>query len=101
MSRVVTHIFYLANTKLLLTMKISVIGLGYLGTTHAVAMAQLGHNVIGIEPDRSRVQALTAGNLPFFEPGLEDALKQAISSGKISFQSHHDDLRAASDIHCL
>jgi UDPglucose 6-dehydrogenase len=99
MSRVVTHIFYLANTKLLVTMKISVIGLGYLGTTHAVAMAQLGHNVIGIEPDRSRVQALTAGNLPFFEPGLEDALKQAISSGKISFQSHHDDLSAASDIH--
>ncbi len=82
-------------------MKISVIGLGYLGTTHAVAMAQLGHKVIGIEPDRSRVQALTAGNLPFFEPGLEDALKQAISSGNIGFQAHHDDLSAASDIHFI
>jgi len=101
MSRVVTYIFYLANTKLLLTMKISVIGLGYLGTTHAVAMAQLGHNVIGIEPDQARIQALATGNLPFFEPGLEDALKQAISSGNISFQADHDDLSAASDIHFI
>ncbi|MEZ7857205.1 MAG: UDP-glucose 6-dehydrogenase, partial [Aquiluna sp.] len=68
-------------------MKISVIGLGYLGTTHAVAMAKLGHNVIGIDPDDSRVQALAAGTLPFFEPGLEDALRQAVSSGNISFQT--------------
>ena len=60
-------------------MNISVIGLGYLGATHAVAMAQLGHSVIGIEPDQSRLQPLVSGNLPFFEPGLEDALRQAIS----------------------
>jgi UDPglucose 6-dehydrogenase len=82
-------------------MKISVIGLGYLGSTHAVAMAQLGHNVIGIDPDDSRVQALAAGTLPFFEPGLEDALRQAISSGNLSFQADHDDLSAASDIHFI
>ncbi len=82
-------------------MKISVIGLGYLGTTHAVAMAQLGHHVIGIEPDDTRIQALAAGILPFFEPGLEDALRQAVSSGNISFQTQHDDLSAASDIHFI
>ena len=82
-------------------MKISVIGLGYLGTTHAVAMAQLGHNVIGIDPDDSRIQSLAAGILPFFEPGLEDALRQAVSSGNISFQTQHDDLSAASDIHFI
>ena len=82
-------------------MKISVIGLGYLGATHAVAMAQLGHSVIGIEPDQSRLQPLARGNLPFFEPGLEVALRQAISSGNLSFQAHHDDLSAESDIHFI
>jgi UDPglucose 6-dehydrogenase len=82
-------------------MKISVIGLGYLGTTHAVAMAKLGHNVIGVEPDRARVQALTAGELPFFEPGLGEALTEVIAAGNISFQTQHDALSAASDVHFI
>ena len=101
MSRVVTYFFHLANTKLLVTMKISVIGLGYLGTTHAVAMAKLGHNVIGIEPDESRIQQLAAGELPFFEPGLGEALKQVIAAGTMSFQTQHDKASAASDIHFI
>jgi len=82
-------------------MKISVIGLGYLGTTHAVAMAKLGHNVIGIEPDESRIQQLAAGELPFFEPGLGEALKQVIAAGTMSFQTQHDKASAASDIHFI
>ena len=82
-------------------MKISVIGLGYLGTTHAVAMAKLGHSVIGVEPDRARVQALAAGELPFFEPGLGEALIQVIAAGNISFQTQHDALSAASDVHFI
>jgi len=100
-SRVVTYFFHLANTKLLVTMKISVIGLGYLGTTHAVAMAKLGHSVIGIEPDGSRIQDLAAGELPFFEPDLGEALRQVIATGNISFQTKHDKASAASDIHFI
>jgi len=82
-------------------MKISVIGLGYLGTTHAVAMAKLGHSVIGIEPDQTRIQALAAGELPFFEPGLGKALKEVIAAGSVSFQTQHDAQSAACDVHFI
>ena len=82
-------------------MKISVIGLGYLGATHAVAMAKLGHEVVGIEPDGSRLSALQAGRLPFYEPGLDVALTEVLQTGKISFQSAHDENSAAVEIHFL
>jgi len=82
-------------------MKISVIGLGYLGTTHAVAMAKLGHSVIGVEPDLKRMEALATGELPFFEPGLGEALKEVIASGNIGFQTQHDKVSAACDIHFI
>ena len=71
-------------------MKISVIGLGYLGATHAVAMAKLGHHVIGIEPDTSRLSALQAGKLPFYEPGLNEAHTEVLEAGQLSFQAAHD-----------
>jgi UDPglucose 6-dehydrogenase len=82
-------------------MKISVIGLGYLGATHAVAMAKLGHSVIGIEQDSQKLANLNAGKVPFFEPGLEAALAEAIKEGKISFQAAHDENSASADIHFL
>ena len=82
-------------------MKISVIGLGYLGATHAVAMAKLGHDVIGIEPDRSRLSALQVGKLPFYEPGLDAALTEVLRTAKISFQSGHDEKSAVCEIHFL
>ena len=82
-------------------MKISVIGLGYLGATHAIAMAKLGHEVIGIEPDRSKLSNLQSGQLPFFEPGLESALREVLRSRKISFLSEHGELSAACAVHFI
>jgi len=82
-------------------MKISVIGLGYLGVTHAVAMATLGHEVIGIEPDQNKVTSLQNGTVPFYEPGLTDALAKAIAAGNISFQQQHDDKSASANIHFI
>ena len=82
-------------------MKVTVIGLGYLGATHAVAMAQLGHEVIGIEPDAKKLESLAAGILPFHEPGLDAALPKAISSGKLTFQSEHNELSASADLHFI
>ncbi|MEY3029096.1 MAG: hypothetical protein RL198_493 [Actinomycetota bacterium] len=67
-------------------MKISVIGLGYLGATHAVAMAKLGHEVVGVESNPERLAALKSGKVPFFEPGLDAALSEAIASGRLQFQ---------------
>lgn len=82
-------------------MKVTVIGLGYLGATHAVAMAELGHEVIGIEPDYQRLASLSAGKLPFHEPGLDAALPKAISSGRLTFQSEHDEHSASADLHFI
>lgn len=82
-------------------MKISVIGLGYLGATHAVAMAKLGHSVIGIDKDQAKVESLRNGQIPFFEPGLSDALKEVIKEGKVQFQTSHDENSASADLHFL
>ena len=82
-------------------MKVTVIGLGYLGATHAVAMAELGHEVIGIEPDSKKLESLAAGILPFHEPGLDAALPKAIASGKLTFQSEHNDDSASADLHFI
>jgi UDPglucose 6-dehydrogenase len=84
-----------------MAMTLSVIGLGYLGATHAVAMAELGHNVIGIEADEKKLAALKGGKIPFYEPGLEEALKRVIAAGRISFQSSHSDKSAKADVHFL
>ena len=82
-------------------MKISVIGLGYLGVTHAVAMAALGHEVIGIEPDQNKILALKSGTVPFYELGLKEALAKAIATEKISFQHQHDERSASAQIHFI
>lgn len=66
-------------------MKISVIGCGYLGAVHAAAMAHLGHEVIGVDVDASRIEALAAGQAPFFEPGFPEILRAALDSGKLRF----------------
>ncbi len=56
-------------------MKISVIGCGYLGAVHAASMAELGHDVVGIDVDREKVDLLSQGKAPFFEPDLDDLLR--------------------------
>ena len=84
-----------------MAMKVTVIGLGYLGATHAVAMAEMGHQVIGIEADARRLGALQEGKLPFFEPGLDEALARVIASGKITFQAGHDESSKDADVHFL
>jgi len=82
-------------------MKITVIGLGYLGATHAVVMAKLGHEVIGIESNQQKVDDLRAGRVPFFEPGLDEALNEVLAQGNIRFQSAHDESSREADLHFL
>ena len=55
-------------------MKISVIGCGYLGAVHAASMAELGHQVLGIDVDEAKVASLQRGVAPFHEPGFDDLL---------------------------
>ena len=68
-------------------MKISVIGCGYLGAVHASAMAELGHDVVGIDVDPAKITALSAGRTHFFEPGLPEVLTSAMASGRLRFST--------------
>ena len=64
-------------------------------------MAQLGHEVIGIEADPARLTALQSGKLPFYEPGLDEALQSALASGKLRFAAGHSADTADCDVHFL
>ncbi|MCR2813610.1 UDP-glucose/GDP-mannose dehydrogenase family protein [Microbacterium sp. zg.Y1090] len=66
-------------------MKLSVIGCGYLGAVHAAAMASIGHDVVGIDVDTRKIDALSRGEAPFFEPGLQEILTDGLASGRLRF----------------
>ncbi|MFF3601941.1 nucleotide sugar dehydrogenase, partial [Kitasatospora indigofera] len=76
-------------------MKLSVIGCGYLGAVHASAMAELGHDVIGIDVDAGKIGQLAAGKPPFFEPGLPEILSSAGASGRLRFSTEMADVAGA------
>jgi UDPglucose 6-dehydrogenase len=79
-------------------MKISVIGCGYLGAVHAASMAQLGHDVVGIEVDQDKAAMLAGGKVPFFEPGFEELLGRSLASGRLRFSPDMGDA-AGSKVH--
>src|SRR3954468_7547899 len=79
--------------------RLSVIGTGYLGATHAVCMAELGYDVIGLDVDQSKADRLSAGGVPFFEPGLEEMLRKNLDTGRLRFTTSYDELAAAADVH--
>ena len=76
-------------------MHLSVIGCGYLGAVHSAAMAQLGHTVIGIDVDETKVASLSAGVAPFYEPGLPEILSTSRESGRLRFSSDISDAAGA------
>ncbi|KQX05676.1 MULTISPECIES: UDP-glucose dehydrogenase family protein [unclassified Leifsonia] len=76
-------------------MKISVIGCGYLGAVHAASMAELGHDVIGIDVDELKIAALAEGRAPFFEPGLPEILISGVKSGRLRFSTDIADAAGA------
>ncbi len=75
-------------------LKVSVIGTGYLGATHAACMSTLGFEVIGVDIDAAKIALLSSGKVPFYEPGLEELLQQELASGRLTFST---DLRAIAD----
>ncbi|SEE09222.1 UDPglucose 6-dehydrogenase [Arthrobacter alpinus] len=81
-------------------MKISVIGAGYLGTVHAVTLAHMGHDVIGLDTDAARIAQLSSGVAPFHEPGLAELLSEGHSRGRLAFTTDPADL-ADVEVHFL
>jgi len=83
-----------------MALKISVIGTGYLGATHAACISSLGFEVVGIDTDPAKVATLQQGRVPFFEPDLEDLLAKEIATGRLTFSSSFDDIKDA-DVHFI
>ena len=81
-------------------LKVSVIGTGYLGATHAACMSSLGFEVIGVDVDSAKIELLTAGRVPFYEPGLEDLLQKEIASGRLTFSTDFNAI-ADADVHFI
>jgi UDPglucose 6-dehydrogenase len=79
--------------------RLSVLGTGYLGATHAVCMAELGFEVIGLDVDESKVAKLAAGEVPFFEPGLPELLRKALDSGRLRFTTSYQEVADFADVH--
>ncbi|NDI25603.1 MAG: UDP-glucose/GDP-mannose dehydrogenase family protein, partial [Actinobacteria bacterium] len=78
-----------------MALKLSVIGTGYLGATHAACMASLGFEVIGFDTEASKIDLLSKGKVPFYEPELEELLSDQIKSGRLTFTNKVADLADA------
>jgi len=81
--------------------RLSVIGTGYLGATHAVCMVELGYEVIGLDVDVAKIDALRAGKIPFFEPGLPELLAKHIDSGRLRFTTDYAEVAEFADVHFI
>ncbi|MBO3085211.1 UDP-glucose dehydrogenase family protein [Cellulomonas fengjieae] len=79
--------------------RIAVLGTGYLGATHAVAMAQLGMEVVGVDTDPHKVEMLTAGKVPFYEPGLPELLSEQMATGRLRFTTDVAEAVGWADVH--
>ena len=76
-------------------------GTGYLGATHAVGMAELGHEVIGVDIDPGKVAKLSAGEIPFYEPDLAELLRSNLATGRLSFTTEYEVAVDFADLHFL
>ncbi|KMO71224.1 UDP-glucose 6-dehydrogenase [Mycolicibacterium chubuense] len=82
-------------------MRCTVFGTGYLGATHAVGMAELGHEVIGVDIDPGKIAKLTAGDVPFYEPGLPEMLQRNLETGRLRFTTDYAEAAEFADVHFL
>ena len=82
-------------------MRCTVFGTGYLGATHAAGMAELGHEVLGVDIDPGKVAKLAGGDIPFYEPGLRKMLSDNLAAGRLHFTTDYDAAVEFADVHFL
>lgn len=80
--------------------KLSVVGTGYLGATHAACMAELGFTVVGLDTDAEKIERLAKGELPFYEPGLDELLLKHVQTGALTFTTDPTAI-ADADVHFI
>jgi UDPglucose 6-dehydrogenase len=78
-----------------------VLGTGYLGVAHAACLAELGFDVLGIDVDPAKIDVLSRGELPFYEPGLAPLLQSGLKSGRLSFSTSYAEAAAFGDVHFI
>jgi UDPglucose 6-dehydrogenase len=81
--------------------RVTVIGVGYLGLTHAVCLADLGHEVLAIDVDEEKIAKAARGETPFFEPGLEPLLRKNLDSGRLRFTTSYREVGEFGYVHFL
>lgn len=82
-------------------MRCTVFGTGYLGATHAAGMAELGHEVLGVDIDPGKIAKLSAGEIPFYEPDLAEMLRDNLAAGRLRFTTDYDQAADFADVHFL
>ncbi|MFI8425758.1 UDP-glucose dehydrogenase family protein [Streptomyces sp. NPDC085479] len=87
-----------------MALKITVIGTGYLGATHAAAMAEMGFEVLGLDVVPEKIELLSSGRVPMYEPGLEELLRKHVagiegSTGRLRFTTSWEEVGAFGDVH--
>src|ERR1700746_2043623 len=82
-------------------LRVTVIGIGYLGLTHAVCMADLGHQVLAIDVDAQKIAKAASGESPFFEPGLEPLLCKNLDAGRLRFTDSWAEIGEFGDVHFI
>jgi UDPglucose 6-dehydrogenase len=83
------------------TPRLTVIGTGYLGATHAICMAVMGYEVVGVDVDPVKVEKLASGEVPFFEPGLPELLTKALETGRLRFTTSFAEAAEFGDVHFI
>ena len=81
--------------------RLSVIGIGYLGLTHAVCLADMGFEVLAIDIDPDKVAAAARGEAHFFEPTLEPLLRKNLDAGRLRFTNSYPEIADFADVHFL
>ena len=78
--------------------RVAVLGLGYVGSVTAAGLAHLGHRVIGVDRDNYKVESIQAGRTPFYEPGLEELIREGCANGRLSATASLEQALEESDI---
>ncbi|HSL12480.1 MAG TPA: UDP-glucose/GDP-mannose dehydrogenase family protein [Actinomycetota bacterium] len=79
-------------------MRVAVIGTGHVGLVTCVTMAEAGHDVVGMDQDVAKMEALAAGRSPFYEPGVEDLLERNVAAGRLRFTTSAREAVADADV---
>ncbi|MGH8161988.1 MAG: nucleotide sugar dehydrogenase [Gammaproteobacteria bacterium] len=79
-------------------MKISVFGLGYVGTVSAAMLADAGHHIVGVDVNRDKVDTINRGDAPIIEPGLAELIRKEVSSGRLRATDSSTEAIADSEI---